>query len=215
MRCSSLRRPLVLEHLDRRLLLAGDCDVALDADGDLTVHCDKEDNFVSISTDFLTGNLLVEGRFDTAINGVVNDTIDFGVVELDDIDVRMRGGNDTLLLSSLEADDVFASLGKGNDEVIAAFVTAADDFVIRGNAGNENIGLLQITAGNRIRVNGGKGDDFVSGNFVEAQKLRLKGGNGTDTLDLGVVVGNVVATEFEVESGGGGGPLPPPLPPLA
>lgn len=223
-RSSGNSRSLRVEQLDSRLLLAGDCAVAVDSGGDLSITCDHEDNFVAISQDPFGGGLAVEGRFGTSINGVVDDTLAVGIV--DDIEIRMRDGNDTVILTGTPpgipapdfADDVYISLGKGDDTLIAGFVSVSDDFTVRGGKGNDDIGLLGVTAGDDIKVRAGKGDDTVSANLVTAQKTTLRGGKGTDTLVPGSVIGELVTSGFESDGsedegeGGGGGPVLPPFP---
>lgn len=204
---SAANRSLRVEQLDNRLLLAGDCAVAVDSGGDLSIDCDQEDNFVAISQDPL-GGLSVEGRFGTSINGVVDDTFDAGIV--DDLEIRMRKGNDTVILTGAPslpgvppapdfADDLFVALGQGNDTLIAGFLSVSDTVDIRGGHGNDEIGLLGVSAGDDIKARAGRGDDTVSANLVEAPKTTLRGGRGTDALVLGSVIGELVTSGFETD----------------
>ncbi len=211
---NSRLRSLRVEQLDNRLLLAGDCAVALDSGGDLSIVCDNADNQINVSENFLTGELIVAGQLGTGINGEVDGELNLGVVDLDDVTIRTRGGNDTVLINSVNADDVLIALGKGDDTVVAGFNEVSDDFVVRGGKGNDNIGLLAITAGDRIRVNGGQGDDFVDLTLVEATRLRMQGGVGNDTLNVNSAVGNLVASGFEIETGGEDDDDGPTLPPI-
>ena len=204
------KRNLSVEQLDNRLLLAGDCAAAMDADGDLNITCDAEDNSIIVSQ--LGGNLTVQGQPGTTINGSPIPLI-LGPVDLDDLNIRMRGGDDFVSIAGIEADDVFVSLGKGDDTLLAAQLEVADDVTVRGGKGNDDIGLLAINAGDRVRVNAGRGDDTVSANLVTADKIRLRGRAGIDTLILGSVIGDLVETGFEETSDDeDDGPGLPPLP---
>ena len=183
----SRRRPLGLEPLEDRSLLAGNV-VAVLTEGTLSVLGDDAANGVQVVYDVATGKHRVlgtiQGGFPTSINGQPAETIaEFSGVK--NVDVRLGAGDDKL---DFGAADHFYTLvskrlsidaGSGNDEVVL------------GKAGDDSAATAEhhVYVAKGIWINLGDGDDQLEvANLKTNKSLIIEAGDGDDEIKF--------ATEF-------------------
>ena len=187
---------LHVESLEARQMMAGDVSVSINGNGDLFVIGDGADNNVDISTDLITGDLIIAGNEGTNIvfdgesanTQVISLETDFTLGR--NLTINMRGGDDEVRVDHLDVvSDVTAVLGSGDDTLdLSGFTSAV--WISLGYSGTE---LWTKDTGEAITVTGpwrematvtgidhitGTGyDDWISG---DAGGNLLDGGGGSD-----------------------------------
>ncbi|MBX7165628.1 MAG: hypothetical protein K1X74_04710 [Pirellulales bacterium] len=215
-----LRKPLGLESLERRALMAGDVTAQV-IHGALVIEGDKADNQIILSNT-AEGALSVQGLGDTTING---DLAAFTTTaRIASINVRLGEGADRLEVQGLAfRGNLNASLGKGDDS--ASIAQSAIDGFVSINAGADNdtlaIGtnpLVSPTGAAAIPENVqlgslslalGEGANVLSVTGTQIRRdLLVQAGSGADRLSLGLFGGPSAsalvddASGFDVEIGG-------------
>ena len=184
---------LMVESLESRRLLAGDCSVELD-DGELEIECDKADNRFSVEE--IAGDLIVQGTDGTTtVNGVP--LLNLGPVDLEDLEIETGKGDDQLDISGITmSGDLEIETGQGSDRVRMAFA----DIVIGGDVDIETgqdddtvliaagfIGPVVVDIGGDLEIETGRGNDIVllaSANFVFSAPAELNVGGDLE-VELG------------------------------
>jgi hypothetical protein len=187
------RRPLGLENLENRNLLAGNVLVSVTA-GDLLITGDASSNGVEILPTANAGEYTIKGLFlnsATKINGGTAAVTVSGVT--DDVNITMKGGHDKLKIGSfartcLFPDDVTIRSDVGNDSVTMQQVTADVLALYQGvdtDPLNNNDSLVMNTVNLRwADLKLGAGDDYTK---IVASKVRqsllVNAGPGADTME--------------------------------
>ncbi len=181
------RRPLSLERLEVRSLLAGDV-MAMVIDGNLLVVGDKFDNAVAISQGNSAGDFVVTGHNDlngeaTNINGVPNGAITLhGIKGL--VATLMEGSDDLVLDRAEIAKNVTILTGGGNDTVS---IGAPPGGVAAAGDSKPDLQYPVMIGGNLV-VDLGEGDDQAKLARVSVSKnASVSGGSGDDTIALGTL----------------------------
>jgi large repetitive protein len=185
---SARRRPLRLEQLENRQLMAGD--VLAQVTGQMLVLWgDAADNGVMLTYDSATQKYRVSGQdaggSPTTINGL-DTSLPENVVEFSGVRsvyVGLNGGNDNLAVGSDAAVDT----------VIERWLTIdmgdGDDTVTLGTSGNPAGGAAPIAhsldIGTSLNVNLGAGNDHLSlANTEVGLSLSVLAGDGDDQVDF-------------------------------
>lgn len=149
---SSRRRPLVVESLENRWMMAGNV-MAQQLGTVLLITGDSKDNAVEISVN--EDNRIVVSGADAQVGfninkptRIIQNTIS-GYAGVEQIVISLAGGNDALIISELDVEgDVTIDTGRGNDRLLIGGSSDTDptDVVIGG-------GLYIATGAGNDRVN--------------------------------------------------------------
>lgn len=196
-RRNSLRRPLRLESLERRELMAGNVTASI-TDGQLTLTGNYQDNVLVLYRGENPGEVVVAGAKDSAGgNTLVNGgAAPVTLSSVTSIRADLRGGNDRMLVTNLtlpvDQDSqhraIYAEMGEGNDQVVLsgntgtprAFalnegqavpygpVNIAGSILVLGRAGNDTVNSVNAAVGRTIFY-GHEGNDALSVDGAVAQ----------------------------------------------
>ncbi len=150
-------RPFGVERLERRLPLAGNVKVAYDGTGatrDIVITGDSSANHIEIYQPTTLDQFVVKGFNNTRVNGVLNGSFRFDIVDdyTDDFRVSLYGGADRLVIRGANSD-------------VGDF-DAWDDLVISMGTGNDYLELRYVEVGGNLVVDTGTGADFFKTNYV-------------------------------------------------
>lgn len=176
-----------VESLESRLLLAGNINAVVTVGGDLRVNGDSASNDVVIHATGTAGELYLEGRNGTTVNGQSSITLN-GIS--DDIRVRLRGGDDQILLT-----------GALDDGSTASAINFVDDVIVNSGGGDDIVYIDGVVDAGHISVVTGAGDDAVGFFLTESESLYTATGGGNDVV--GFTGANVVERWTRVVTGGG------------
>lgn len=197
-----LRRPLFLETLETRDLMAGNVRVT-SVDGVLTVRGDNQSNSIAI-TQVAANTYKVAGNA-TLINGQASANF----TATDKIFVATFGGNDQVTLG--EATKVTTvpltlqmNLGAGADTLTVTKVQGTNATLVAGAETENDVDVMnmqQSTFTGATALRGGGGDDSIrySGNRSGINGVRFNAGAGNDQLNIV----NSDVTDAKVFSGTG------------
>jgi hypothetical protein len=222
----STARPLHLERLETRSLMAGDVTVNKDG-GSLFIRGDDESNAVVIRR---VGNNRYEvtGIDDangdpTTVNGVASGTVTFSGIKRN-IDVRLRGGDDLLGIGNDDADltdlldeltggaafapgtsdrvkvknDLKIDMGSG-DDAAGIFVDVKDTTIIDLGAGTDFLAVEGSRLGDDLIIRGEEDNDFIRVRDSKIDEfLLLVTNGGEDTVNII----NVNAEDAKIDLGG-------------
>jgi len=122
--------------------------------------------------------LLIQGAEDLTLTTLTTNTAGASFISAADMT-----GNLTVA-AIVGTQPATITLGKGNDKLTT---NAAGKFTIEGTAGNNTINIANALLGSK--VNGGTGDDTITGNALGST---LNGGAGNDTISIGGTVGTTI-----------------------
>lgn len=226
----SRRRPLYLEQLESRQLLAGNVVLGLVASspgsssGPLKFTGDAQSNIVEFKYDAANDTLLAIGKNATTINGqtqvnvinlIANSPLNFN----GNVIANLGDGNDTISFTGTSTADgseidvnVTISGGNGIDTLSISNLRVAGNVRIDGDAGNDKLTLSNITVEGNVAINTGIGDDtlnITNSNVFRNTSLNRKGdvtintGSGADTVTLARVApaGSTIHGDLTVNLG--------------
>jgi hypothetical protein len=200
----SLHRPLALESLELRQMLAGNVTVSL-VGGNLFVAGDDESNQIAVTAGTEAGSFNVKGLNGTTVTmaGSSTPAPDTGLVVTGvrgHVSVRMADGDDAVEVSNAEfRRGLLVETGAGNDTVnvhdvkLGGFlniVTGVDnDTVTVGTASTPATALVSDSAANvraalAIDIFLGDGVDSAQVNSAAAPAIIAGGGKGADTVGI-------------------------------
>ncbi len=197
---SSARRPLAVESLEARWLMAGNVTAEV-VGGDLRVTGDNLSNGLVISGTGVAGQVLIEGQFDfsndatdTTINGSDGELLFGGITG--NIIINLNGGDDALDMVNVAVPrDLIITTGDGFDEIYLgqyALLTPDFDPTTVGSLGVN--GVLSIDTGAQ--------DDYITlGRVFGGADWSIRTGSGDDVLFVYSASGDVidVSTGSEVD----------------
>jgi hypothetical protein len=168
-------RPLKLERLEDRSMMAGNVTVKITA-GDVVITGDGNSNDIEISQPSLD-RFKVTGRTSngalTKINGVSNRSFFYNLTSFnDDIIINMNGGNDRIFVHGYDSgfgdldahDDLLINMGTGNDVVTLRYVEAqAGDVSVDLGTGSDTLSASYVDAA----------DDFIVKNSATSRSRLL------------------------------------------
>ncbi len=170
-----------VEHLERRLMLAGNVRVLINSAGDVTIKGDGKSNYVEVFREVSDQN----GDNDT------NDIVIRGIADTNGQDTGIKDGRDILPQFVINASDgTFAeglnlSLGGGNDLITLRDITINGEFKFSPGGGSDSLGFFNSTAKRNSTFKTSGGSDFM--NLVDATfegDLYAKTGSGVDYFGL-------------------------------
>lgn len=193
----SQRPRLRVESLEDRRMLAGNVDVVVTVDGDLTATGDSLDNEFVIER-IVTGVIRVQGLNGTTITfesmtaashdlsnefidpqgidrdvvidtGEGNDSVTFNALNVGrDFMATTLGGNDTVIVENADvADDLSILTGSGHDNMQIRFSDVTGDASLVGSSGDEYTYIDSLFLSTALTFDGGSGDDTFVGYFLE------------------------------------------------
>lgn len=166
-------RPLSLERLENRELMAGDVTAAL-VGGNLFITGGLLSNGVAITAGATPGTVQVEGLRQAGFGTKVNHHSGpqtFAVAH--DIVVDLGNGDNLLTIQKVRLPgSLKISTGDGSDSLALADSTVARNLIVDTHKGNDTLTLSNDNILGRLQVNLGHGDDYfamvgshVNGNF--------------------------------------------------
>lgn len=180
------------EMLEDRVLLAGTVRVNI-VGRDLVVVGDRHANRVAVDLEATNASDLVQGLDGTSVllSRDFNqfDGLDFD--RIDDVRLRMRGGDDTVVIDFGQATipgDLAAALGLGDDVFVAVGDEAGtagirDDVRVFGSRGDDQISLANLRVSDNLRVRTASGADVVAVAQTEVgDRTKLRTSRGDDTV---------------------------------
>lgn len=206
------RRPLSLESLESRQLMAGDVSVGFEG-GVLVIRGDNLANEVEMVS--LTQAFSIRGLNGTTINGV-----DGGRFVLpnptSNVKVLLNGGDDVFdakaFFASFSPGEVTGNLevigGTGQDRIVISDMNIGNDLQIRTEGGSDSIELNRVVVGDdldvsmgfdssadavklsnvdaldQILINTDQGDDILNLNRVKGAHLTIHGGSGNNLINM-------------------------------
>lgn len=175
------RRPLGLESLEAKAMLAGDVSAVV-VDGDLTITGDEFNNHVAIAAGAAAGEFVITGLADdgggaTTVNGASDALVVSGVTG--DVTIEMGDGDDTVQVASGDfAANLTVNTGAGADVVLLGDVALTE--------GGETSTDASATVAGNVFVNTGEDDDQVAAFGVEVEhNFAVNTGDGADQVSLG------------------------------
>ena len=199
-------RRLVLEPLERRMLLSGNVTVFVSG-VDLIIQGDAGDNSVSVTQDSLefADQFQVTGLDGTTINNGVDPHIFQGV--FGDVQFAMGDGDDSVQVEgSVVAGDLLCDGGDGDNTLSVDPSAVLGDLVVINGQGFDRTTLQDVVVGGSVLVRNGDGGSLVtfvsvSGTTTVDGDLVIRNGDGVDAQDLSdfEVDGNVI-----IDNGDGG-----------
>ncbi len=197
---------LVLEPLERRMLLSGNVTVFVSG-ADLIVLGDADDNSVSITQDSLefADQFQVTGLDGTTINNGVDPHLFQGV--FGDVQFAMGDGSDSVQVDDVAVGgDLLFDGGDGDNTLTVDPSSVAGDLVVTNGQGNDATTLQDVIVGGSVLISNGDGGSLVtlatvSGTTSVGCDLVIKNGDGVDSQVLNdfEVDGNV-----SIDNGDGG-----------
>lgn len=199
-------RHLRFEHLERRILLAGDVQVTVRS-GSLIITGDAQGNSVEI---WYMGNhrYNVDGASGTTVSTKSQHRVNTVTVEgvMKDILINLRDGNNEVLLAGTEDTDRFSvprnleiETGANHDGIMLDYGTVGRNLTIDAGSGDNVIGVNDVIAGRDLSVKTGKNYDVVSiSQTIAEHNLSVKTGGADDEIALATIT---VAHDTTLDSG--------------
>jgi large repetitive protein len=208
------KRPLRMECLERRELLAGNVNAAIDGQNILRITGDNASNQIHVQEvariDGALGIRVI--GINTNINGS-SQAAEFRVPSRDVV-ISMGGGNDSVFfapqapsrIAQLRRLEIFG--GPGQDRINVQRVNVSQGTVpLRINTGIDGsgdvvqLGVVTVGAGQDALVSTGGGNDQIRiGNSTFRRNLTINAGDGADTVNL---VNAQVVGQFTLNAGTG------------
>lgn len=188
-------RRLRFEHLERRVLLAGDVQVAVKS-GSLAITGDIQGNSLEI---WYLGNnrYSIDGTNGTTVSTKTQQRVNSVTVErvTKDIQINLRDGDDEVLLAGSVAVGRFVvprnlavKTGAGHDTVLLDYGTVGRDLMIDAGSGNNVVGVCDVMAGRDSSVRTGDDYDAVSMFQMSAKRnLTIRTGGADDEIALATI----------------------------
>ena len=186
------------EHVESRVMLAGNVVATVTASGDLRISGDNASNHIHIKAQ--VGAIRIEGKDGTLVNGQ-SAVLMFGVQ--DDIFISMRGGNDAVQIRGIVVrSDMIIRTSSGDDTVIVLDTQVQNDLEIFTESGNDIVAIGTPDVREDLIVVTSSGNDQViwnSGQVAVDAVFNL--GAGNDRLELGEDC--TVGEELDIQASGG------------
>jgi hypothetical protein len=201
------QRPLALESLETRAMMAGNIDVSV-VNGSLVIQGDELSNAVTIQQQAPGTFRIVTFQLDgapTLINGSSDNDQTFSGVTAD-VNITMAGGNDSIRLNgatspALIPRNLNVNGGAGSDHLTASVRVGQTQggYVIVRNTGltlndssvpknlvtsGDSISLGNVVVGGDVSVTGRPIDDSVVMAGLQARNVSVETGGGRDTVRL-------------------------------
>ena len=207
------KRRLVLEPLERRMLLSGNVTVLVSG-VDLIVTGDGDDNNIRISQDGLlyTDQFELSSPDGTTINGGVGPRVFDGI--FGNIIINMGGGSEVVEIEDCTVPgEIVFNGGSGDNSLTIDPTTVNGDIHITNGVGFDYTQFFDVTVGGSITIANGIGGSFIGFNAPPgtneiAGSVTITNGTGIDEL---IMIETEVLGNLTVNNGNGGA-LPFALP---
>jgi hypothetical protein len=178
-------RRLAFERLEQRTMLKGDVAAEVDFDGNAVITGDFLANVIAIHNGANPGELLIEGKDDTLIDGAASETLT-GVTG--DVLIDMKGGANKLTFRILDVgpgQNVEIIMGGGSDRVTSVNAVFEGNFSANTGDGNDRAVIKKTIFEAAFDLTLGTGDSQVNFDQVDLNGLAtITGGNQRDVIAL-------------------------------
>lgn len=182
------RRPLGVQELESRKMMAGNVQVGVGAAGEVAITGDNLGNGIEVRTFGNTARVmgLSHAGSATTINGSTSPVY---ITLTDDMLINMNGGNDRVDLRYLYVNDLAHSdlnvyLGQGADDLLLDHVDVARNLFIDAGTESDDVRLTLVNVGNDLTVRGRHGDDRIDMQAVFADDVYVYGDHNKDEGNL-------------------------------
>lgn len=173
---------LRFEPLELRSMMTGNVTAVVEADGDLVVTGDGQNNGITI-TQTATNTFVVTGDATTTINGQALATPATLPGVTKSFKIEMLGGNDNVTIQNLTIPkNLKLEGGADNDTLLISNVNVQGNAIIEGNSGVDTITVTQVDARRTVSVDGGDGADAINVNQSSGNFLLINSRRGKDTV---------------------------------
>ena len=186
------RLEMAVESLESREMMAGDVTVRVNGNA-VTVIGSNEADQIQITSSFGEVTVQATGDLGTTVNG--QESFSTGLVSLERLTIRLRGGDDRISFRNTVVDGVTRiSLG-GSDtggEIALNNGVELETLIIRGSSKSDIVTIGQPEIG-EMKFNMGGGNDFVSISAIaqlgDSHSIRM--GSGEDHVRVNSLPGSV------------------------